>query len=80
MAETKRQGRGVTRPLQVRLAEKVETERGRVQFHEKHLADAKASLRAAESAARKHEKAEKSGASEKIAEYEAELKRLRSLV
>ena len=80
MAEVKKRGRGATRPKQVRLTEKVQTEQQRVEFHEKHLKDAKASLRAAEAALSEHETAEKASASERIAEYEAELKRLRSLV
>ena len=80
MADEKKRGRGATRPKQVRLTEKVATEQQRVEFHEKHLKDAKASLRQAEAALTDHEKTEKASAADKIAEYEAELKRLRTLV
>lgn len=80
MAEAKKRGRGATRPLNVRLNERVETERQRVEFHEKHLKEAKAQLRAAEAQLNEHESEEKKTAHAKIAEYEAELSRLKSLV
>lgn len=80
MAEVKKRGRGATRPLQVRLSERVDTERQRVKFHEKHLKEAKVTLRAAEAKLSEYENEEKATAQQRIAEYEAELKRLLSLV
>ena len=80
MAEQKKRGRGATRPLATRLNERVETERKRVDFHEKHLKEAKAQLRAAEAQLTDHESEEKKTAHAKIAEYEAELQRLKGLV
>lgn len=80
MAEAKRRGRGATRPLGVRLRERVETERRRVEFHERHLTEARAALVQAETRLSEFERDERAGAASKIAEYEAELERLKKLV
>jgi hypothetical protein len=75
-----RKGRGPSKPPAVRLAEAIEVERKRVEFHEKHLKEAKAALKDSQAKLTAFEDQERETATAKIAEYEAELKRLKALI
>lgn len=81
MADNKKTGRtrGANRPLSIRLQEAIETAEKRVTYHEKHLSEAQQDLKSAKSQLASHEAEERETAEAKIAEYEAELKRLKAL-
>lgn len=78
MAEKK--GRGPSRPIGVRLTEAIEKAQGRIDYHERHLTEAREELEETKKRLAAHEEEEKKTAESRIAEYEAELARLRKLV
>ncbi|MBO1739796.1 hypothetical protein [Leifsonia sp. TF02-11] len=78
-AEKTRKPRGKNRPLRERLVEAIATEQKRIEYHEKHLDEAKANLRTAQKALEEHDNEVALTADERLKELEAEMKLLQEL-